>query len=158
MKKIPGIKEKTYYAELCSSGSALIYDNNILFAFPVFSKNGNKITYHGVIYEFGSACRADNYIKANCQITEDAFLLLVSDRPFCDTGHAIEWCLSEMSTLYDDPFYIVMNMTETGENMTEERAKEIIDIAITEGWRIPRSFTAKDFIELYNDCNGEEEK
>lgn len=57
----------------------------------------------------------------------------------------------------DDPYDIVMNMTDPGLELTHDQAKELISQAEANGWTLPIGFDADMFLEIYNDCEPEEE-
>lgn len=57
----------------------------------------------------------------------------------------------------DDPFEIVMNMTDPGLELTHDQAEELISQAEANGWTLPIGFDADMFLEIYKDCEPEEE-
>lgn len=84
--------------------------------------------------------------------------------PF-DSSSVSNW-LEELETLTtsawneanaDDPYDIVMNMTDPGLELTHDQAEELISQAEANGWTIPIGFDADMFLEIYKDCEPEEE-
>lgn len=57
----------------------------------------------------------------------------------------------------DDPFEIVMNMTDPGLTLSIEQAEELISQAEANGWTLPIGFDAEMFLTIYNCCEPEEE-
>ena len=57
----------------------------------------------------------------------------------------------------DDPFDIVMNMTNPGLDLTLEQAEELVSQAEANGWSLPIGFDAEMFLDIYNDLEPEEE-
>ena len=84
--------------------------------------------------------------------------------PF-DSSAVSNW-LEELETLTtsawneanaDDPYDIVMNLTDPGLELTHDQAEELISQAEANGWTLPIGFDADMFLEIYNDCEPEEE-
>ena len=59
---------------------------------------------------------------------------------------------------YDDPYEMVMELTNPCEEITLDEAKKLLKEAVAKGWRIPPEFTAEEFIEIYKDCEPLEEE
>lgn len=57
----------------------------------------------------------------------------------------------------DDPYDIVMNMTNPGLDLTFEEAEDLIAQAEADGWSLPLDFDAEMFLEIYHDLEPEEE-
>ena len=58
----------------------------------------------------------------------------------------------------DDMIQLIMKFTEPYEDLTEEDAGRIMIEMEANGYRFPIGFTPKDFIELYHECEPEEEE
>lgn len=58
----------------------------------------------------------------------------------------------------DDPFDIVMNMTDPGMNLTLEQAEKLVSQAEANGWSLPIGFDAEMFLDIYHDLEQEEEE
>lgn len=57
----------------------------------------------------------------------------------------------------DDIVQLIMDFTDPYENMTEEDAGKIMSEMEANGYTLPIGFTPKDFVELYHECEPEEE-
>ena len=60
--------------------------------------------------------------------------------------------------VFDDPREIVMEFTEPYEHITISDAERIIAEARENGYLIPSTFTARDFLAVYDDMEPEEEE
>ena len=118
----------------------------------------------------GTACGA--WIAWTCSHVDIGSIVEGSDEEFFrsfkfpfDSSAVDDW-LEELEGLTtaawneanaDDPFDIVMNMTNPGLNLTPDQAKEIISQAEAAGWTIPIGFDAEMFLDIYHDLEPEED-
>ena len=118
----------------------------------------------------GTSCGA--WIQWNCTSVSIGSIVEGSDAEFsCKFSYPFEstavfsW-LDELDRLTttawneanaDDPYDIVMNMTDPGLELTHDQAEELISQAEANGWTLPIGFDADMFLEIYEDCEPEEE-
>ena len=118
----------------------------------------------------GTDCGA--WINWTCSKVNIGSIVEGSDAEFSESfefpfdSSAVDNWLEELETLTtsawneanaDDPFEIVMNMTDPGLELTHDQAEELISQAEANGWTLPIGFDADMFLEIYNDCEPEEE-
>ena len=60
--------------------------------------------------------------------------------------------------LCDDISQLIMDWTEPGRDLTEEDAGRMLGDMEASGYTLPIGFTPKDFMEVYHDCEPEEEE
>lgn len=118
----------------------------------------------------GTSCGA--WIQWNCTSVSIGSIVEGSDAEFSrkfsypfESTAVFSW-LDELDSLTtrawneanaDDPFEIVMNMTDPGLTLSIEQAEELISQAEANGWVLPIGFDAEMFLTIYNCCEPEEE-
>ena len=101
------------------------------------------------ISHFISECNAD----MSC-----TFRYPFDSRAVVAFAESLESMIAAMYDIYDDPFDMMMEMTNPSDSWTIEDAGQCLSEAEANGWKFAPHVTPQFILDLYNDMNPEEEK
>ena len=133
--------------------------------------SAKKIDYYPYTYEDAFRFAVENKLKvinaiASHQRTADfdrldLIKVIVNESP-AEYIHLDTACRDALvdiinEDICDDITELIMEFTEPYNDLTEEEAGQIMSDMEANGYTLPIGFTPKDFVELYHECEPEEE-